>query len=201
MAEKRKADDGDDIKWLKLAARAIILADLASGELTVDEDAYLTDEAWDHHSSLHEFRDVPFSQFARQLKIHRERQGKDVERSKEQYAALLRDRSKHAKPTTYENGKPTFRYSDAHPLLQGDVCNERHRGLTPAEFRATRPEYQKWEPQEFAQRIFQMEHQSKFVNYLETNREEKKDKNEAAKNKEFEAHVMKQEKKKLKKVN
>lgn len=195
MAEKRKADDVSGINWQKSAARAMILDDLASGELPLEDNHLSTDEAWDYYSSLHEFKDVPFSQFARQLQIHRERLARKIERSEEQHDALLRDRSKHSKPTKYENNRPIFRYSDAYAMLSGDVYNGRHLGLTPTAFRATRPEYQQWDLKEFTQRIYQMERQSKFINYMSDKRQHKEDEAKAAKDKAYEAWVKEEEQK------
>jgi len=199
MSEKRKADDIQDINWQNSAARAMILEDLATGQLPLDEEHLSTDEAWDYYSSLHEFTGVPYSQFARQLQTHRERVDEKRERSVEQHAALLRDRSKHSKPTTYDNGKPIFRYSDAYEMLKRDVYAGKHIGLTPSAFRLTETAYKRWNLKEFKEHIYQMERQWKFVNYLEKKRDDKENAAKAAKDKAFEAWVIKEEKKKKRK--
>ena len=195
MAEKRKAEE-KGIEWRNSAARHVILEDLAAETLPREEDVCSTEEAWKHHRELVEFKDVPFSQFAKQLKEHRATADGKWMRAMKQWADLQQDRAQHAKPTTCDNGRRTFRHSAAHKKLHQDVCGRRHLGLTPTAFRATRPEHQEWELKEFTQRIHQMERQWKFANCLEKKREEKKLEAEAARCKACVASVKKEEQEK-----
>ena len=179
MPEKRKKEE-PGIKWRDSAAKDMLLADLAAETLPIDEDVCSAEEAWSYYKELIEFKNVPFSQFEKQLKKHREQMSAKFVRSIEQWNAFQRLREQRPEPTTYDNGRRIFRHSAAYKLLRDDVYNKRHHSMTPSAFRLTCPEYQEWGLTEFSQRIFQMERQWKFINYLEKKREDEKIKKEVA---------------------
>lgn len=179
MPGKRKKEE-PGINWRDSAAKDMLLADLAAETLPIDEDVCSAEEAWSYYKELIEFKNVPFSQFEKQLKTHREKMSAKFVRSIEQWNAFQRLREQRPEPTTYDNGRRIFRHSAAYKLLRDDVYNKRHHSMTPSAFRLTRPEYQEWGLTEFSQRIFQMERQWKFINYLEKKREDEKIKKEVA---------------------
>ena len=181
MSRKRQ-DTSKDIAWLGSAARGILLEDFASGVLPLDEEVCSAGEAWEHYKELIEFALVPFSQFERQLKKHRQTlEAKDIH-AMNVWSDFKKMREKHKAPTVYDNGNSIFCHSKAYDLLREDVYARRHLNFTPAAFRMTNEEYRKWDLKEFTQRIYQMERQWKFVNYLEKRREEKKQAFEASRN-------------------
>ncbi len=180
MSGKRKHKE-KGIDWANSAAKIIILEDLKAETLPLEESACTTEEAWNYYKGMIEFQEVPYPQFEKQLKAHREQMNlKDI-RSMKQWEDFKRLRQQHPEPLTYDNGRRIFRQSAAYELLRTDVYAENHRMMTPSLFRTTRPEYKEWDLTEFSQRIFQMERQKKFVNYLEKRRDEEKKKKEEIK--------------------
>ena len=174
MSGKREAEEEEEnIAWRHSQARAVILADLMDESLPIDESICSAEEAWKYYSQMWEFADVPYSQFCKQLEKHREQVDVKFVRSAKEWAAFKRDRERYPVATHYSNGRPIFRHSPAYPLLQEDVYAGRHKNMTPSLFQATRVEYQEWGLKEFTQRIYQMERQRKFVNYLEKKRSAK----------------------------
>ena len=88
--------------------------------------------------------------------------------------ALQHDKALYPVQTVYPNGLPIFRLSPAFDLLRSDVFEKRHENVTPSALRQTREEYKPWPLDVFTQRIYQMERQWKFINYLEHKRSLKK---------------------------
>ena len=169
MPPKRKKED-KGVDWRNSAARDILLSDLMDETLPLDEDVCPAHEAWEHYSQMAEFQLVPYAQFEKQLKAHREQVDDKFIRAQRQWAAFKRDRSRYPVVDTYADGRRIFRHSPAYDLLRDDVYNRRHVGQNPTAFQATRPEYLEWDLGVFTQRIYQMERQWKFVNYLEKKR-------------------------------
>lgn len=171
-AKRRKEKKG--IPWLQSPAREILLDDLHRGSLPVDKTAVSPEEAWDFYKKLSEFCDVPYSQFKRQLKAHREQVGRKVNGSVEQWVAFQTDQRRFPVQYHYANGDRIFQLSPAQAKLEEDVKNGHHNWMTPTALRATRPEYMEWPLDVFTQRIYQAVRQWKFINYLEKRRAEKK---------------------------
>ena len=197
MAEKRKAEE-KGINWRNSAARFMILEDLAAEVLPVEEDVCSAEEAWEYYGQLAEFEDVPFSQFEYQLKQHRKQVDDKFMSAMKHWAVLQEDRAKHSKRTTYDNGRRIFRHSAAYKKLHEDVYARRHLSLSPTALWKTKGEYQEWEVEEFRPRIYQMERQWKFVNYLEKKREDEKREKELAKIHEYRKKVEEKAKKQKK---
>lgn len=174
MPRKRKPVDEAGINWRFSAARDIVLGDLMDEVLPLEDAVIPAQDAWEYYKDLFEFKDVPYSQFERQLEAHREQVDGKFRKSQQQWEAYQRLRSTHPVPTVYENERRIFRHSTAYPLLKGDVYSGRHRTMTPSALRDTRHEYKEWELKEFTQRIYQMERQWKFINHLENERDKKK---------------------------
>lgn len=178
MSGKREKEKG--IPWRNSAARQTLLDDLIDESLPIDEEACSTEEAWEHYRHMPEFAFVPYSQFVKQLKDHRKQVDDGFRRAVEQYAAFRRDRERYPVATVYDDGRPIFRHSAAYQQLKKDVYSGAHHGVTPSALRLSTPVYLEWDLAEFTQRIYQMERQWKFVNYLEKKRAEKEANKKAA---------------------
>jgi len=167
-------DDQRDVAWLHCAAREILLEDLRNGLLSVDEEETSVEEAWNYYRHFEEFLIVPFTQFKRQLKAHREQVTKLVEIAMPQELALMRDRELYPVQKVGRNGVPHFYLTEAAALLRDDVQKDLHAGLTPSAFRATRKEYSfefcGLTLEKFKQRIYQEIRYRKYCNYLEITR-------------------------------
>ena len=63
--------DPELIDWLKSEARIVLLEDLGSGVLPLNEDELSTEDAWEVYKDHPAFVDlVVFKQFKKQLKAH-----------------------------------------------------------------------------------------------------------------------------------
>jgi len=166
-------DDDVDVDWLRCAAREIMLEDLRTGRLSLNEEETTAEQAWQFYRSLHEFELVPFKQFKRQLKAHRAQVSKLVAISWPQEQALENDRLLHPVRTTNQNGKPLFYLTEAATVLREDIKDDVHAGMTPSQFRRTRRVYRECglSMKEFKQRIYQEIRYRKYVNYLNQERE------------------------------
>jgi len=168
-------DDDINVDWRGCAAREIILTDLREGRLSLDPAVTSTEEAWNYYGQLEEFELVPYEQFKRQLKAHREQVSKLVAISIPQELALHRDRQLFPMKTTNRNGEPLFYLTEAAKLLREDIERDLHAGLTPSQFRATREEYSVQNCgltlSKFKQRIYQEIRFRKYCNYIEQERD------------------------------
>lgn len=61
-----------NVDWRTCPGRAVLLEDLMIGNLSLDEIETTTADAWELYRYRAEFAGVPFSQFKRQLKAHRD---------------------------------------------------------------------------------------------------------------------------------
>jgi len=170
-----EADDRN-VDWLRCAAREIILEDLREGRLSLLEEETSTEEAWEHYQLLTEFDLVPFLQFKRQLKAHRQQVTKLIEISMPQEYALAHDRKLFPLQGTKRNGEQKFYLTKAAALLRADVKKDLHAGLTPSQFRLKREEYSKrscgLSLKQFKERIYQEIRYRKYVNWLNMKRDE-----------------------------
>jgi len=165
----RDGEDQRPVYWLHCAAREILLSDLRNGLLSLSEDEMPTETAFSFYRNFDEFKLVPFKQFERQLKAHREQVAKLVAIALPQEKALVRDREVYPVRQTNRHGKQKFYLTEAAELLRDDIKKDRHAGLTPSQFRATRPEYSfsgcGLNLAEFKQRIYQEIRYRKLCNY------------------------------------
>jgi hypothetical protein len=171
--EERSIDERN-VKWRTSGAREILLDDLQRGILTLDAEEVSAEDAWDAvYSQLDAFELVPFSQFKRQLKAHRQQVMKLVATSKPQYDAFRRDQSTQQQHTHYADGRPIFSASPALPLLKADVRNlqQQQSTIVIGALQQSRPEYAAWDRADFTRRVYQEVRYWKFVNYLEQKRQ------------------------------
>lgn len=184
---QRKRREGF-IDWRNSEAKAALLKHLLDGVLTLDESEVSAEEAWaTRYSNMTEFANVVFEQFKLQLKAHRKLIKEKTSAANVQEAALQHDRRIYPEKTHYESGRPIFRMSPAQSLLGADVRDGRHREMTPATLKSSRPEYDEWALPIFRQRIYQEVRRQKFINYLEWKREESKDKPDGDVNSNYDA--------------
>jgi hypothetical protein len=163
------------IKWVTAEAREIILFDLIEGVLPLTEEEFPTKDAWEVYREFPEFIEqrVVFSQFKERLKGHREQVTLLKARSTVEEDAFLKHMQLHPLASHNRNGELMWDRHPAKPLLQEDVKNRAHVGVTPSEFRKTRPEYLAFKANIFKQRIYQEIRRQKFIFYLNLDREEK----------------------------
>ena len=158
-----------NIKWQGSEAREVLLGDLKNNMLPLDDDEYSAADAWkDVYSRMTEFEEVPFKQFERQLKAHREQVQRRLDEAKADKLRLANFRFDFPAPVT-------FRGSSTHVLLRKDVEEEMENGdgtEIPADiFQSFRPEYEAMPSREFGQRLRQERQYRTFCNHLEAKRE------------------------------
>ena len=132
----------DCIDWRNSPCKVIIMNDLRSGLLPVDEEEVSAEEAWEHCSNLPDFvgLGVIFDQFKKRLADHRKQVGARVKRAMWDSAACEHDILKHPHPSHNHRGQRNFHLSPAEKLLREDVRAGHHLGLCPSELQLTRDE-------------------------------------------------------------
>ena len=178
----------EDIDWLNSEARQIILDDLESELLPLDEEEVSADMAWEFYRHLPEFvgPNISYIQFIERLAAHRQQVKKKFERSHREEAALAHDRKLYPRQTHDHRGLPVFDLHAAKLLLRQDVIDKKHETMVPSELRKTRPEYCEFKQEIFKQRVYQEVRYRKFINYLEWKRENKTKKKKKKKKKKEE---------------
>ena len=172
MEENSVQAGSGTVDWRNSAVREIILDDLYTGTLSLDNNEVSAEEAWRVYSEMPEFNLVQFDQFKRQLKAHRTQVKTKAESSIAEIAALHYDRELYPRPTHNKKGHPIFRQSESQELLRKDMKDGLHKIMSPMELQQTRIEYAQWLKREFKQRIYQEIRYQKFINYLQAKREE-----------------------------
>ena len=161
------------IPWPKSEARSIVLDDLQNGRLSLLEAEMPAQQAWERkYRHLPAFKYTSLEQFSARLSDHREQVIKQNQRVSLAVAAFERDRKIHPVRSRNDYGQVIFARTPAAALLDEDIKNGRNVGLTPAEFRMTRPEYQLFPPEQFRPRIYQAQRKKKWYNYLDQKRAE-----------------------------
>jgi hypothetical protein len=181
---KRAAKEGTKkkngrIDWKKSAAREILLEDLEPPKgwlYGVDNlDAKLV---YDYYKHRHEeiFELVPFAQFKTRYHEAIKIASKRRSRSAEEEAMLNHDRGLHPRQTHNHRGEPVFDMDVmAKAQLSEDIQNNLHKRLTPMELWQSREVYSKYQLKIFRHRIYQYTKRVKFLNWLEKQRNEKRD--------------------------
>ena len=154
--------------------KTILLEDLISGVLPLDETELSAEEAWELcYQHMAEFVPVVFSQFEARLKDHRRQVKKDMGRSMKEQALMERDRLLFPRKHVNERGEIVFDMHPAKELLRDDVKNKRYANMSIKAFRLTRDEYKVFTIEVFRRRFYQAIRYQKFVNYLEDQRKRK----------------------------
>ena len=167
----------DWIAWRKSEARDIILDDLESGMLPLDDDVVSAEEAWEEmHFALPEFEHVVFPQFKARLKDHRKQVGRRQNAKNHLLAAFRHDQQLRAQGhlpgggTHDHHGNLIFERSAAKPLLKQDVIDEKHKEMTPDELHETRDEFKEWSLPIFRRRLRQEIASQKWLHCLDCKR-------------------------------
>lgn len=176
-----KKEEVPRFEWAKSEACAILVEALESGALSLYRDDVAVQEAFDMFKGLPEFEIVSYEMFREKLASHRRQIIKQLKRSEVEEAAMIHDRQLF--PVQMHNAQGTLRYdvSATHLSLREDVLAGKHKIMTAAALRATRPEYQQeYDGRKFAEHLRQEVRRAKFLNYLNQKREEEKEKKQEA---------------------
>lgn len=142
--------------WKNSEARRILIEDLQSGFLSLDEAKVPAKEAWEkHYKGLFEFKDVLFSQFEDRLADHREQVEKDHHASIKNEIAYLNSRTVYPRSPLNRNGEPVFDMSPAKDLLRQDIKAGLGKTMTPEEIRSRHSEYGVFEKSVFHNHVRQ----------------------------------------------
>lgn len=162
------------IDWRRSHARVVLLEDLESGDLPLEEEEMTSLQAWAIYRKKEAFSGlVEYPQFKRQLKAHQDQVKKRLSKSAEQVKALERDQKIHPRTLYNHRGELKFDLTPAKLLLREDMKKKLHETLPLSEFWRTRSQYQRFTKAKFAERIKQEIRRSKFVNWMNLKREEK----------------------------
>jgi hypothetical protein len=93
MAEQKK-----NIKWRASEARKILIKDLESGVLPVDNKDCSEEEAWERYKGMLAFLHVPYKQFCKQLAAHREQAKRIDWKNSDARKILIKDLQKGSLP-------------------------------------------------------------------------------------------------------
>jgi hypothetical protein len=94
---------------------------------------------------------------------------------KEEEAAFQNDQARGYKNTRSHNrrGELIIDLSPIKGLVRDDVKDGKHKGLTPSEFQATRPEYSKVDKKKFKERLYHEIKRKKIIFHWELERQNK----------------------------
>jgi hypothetical protein len=176
-SKKRARKNPKYIDWRTSEAKNTIMRDLADGWLTADGTKLSAEEAWEVYQSadLPAFQGVCFQQFKERLADHRKAFLKQSEDSIREEDAFCHDCLLYPRDETHNRkGMPIFDRSPARDLLRQDIQDGAFPFMTPMQLWNTRPEYMLFPQTIFKHRIYQEIRRTKFLNWLEMKRAEKK---------------------------
>ena len=152
------------IDWRCSTSKEIVLAHLRNGSLPLTAEEMGPAEAWQYYQNHPVFvaEGVQYEQFRTQLNAHRHQVRERVQRAQWDAAAMEHDRLRHPYPQRNHRGELNFHLSPAQDLLRQDICNGRHLGMYPSDFRMTRPEYQGFSKKKFKGLVYQTVRHVKF---------------------------------------
>lgn len=154
------------IAWRKSAARAVLLRDLENGTLPISENYMVSEEAWKIYQTMDEFVNVPFSQFKRQLKAHRQQVHLRKERVAEEETALVEFRQMNPRKRYNNKHEPVFDMTSGKQLLRQDIKDDRHTTMTLGDLQKSRPEYACLTQLKFKDRVHQEIRRQKYFHFL-----------------------------------
>ena len=174
----RSRKNPDWIDWRKSEARNIVLDDLRSGRLPLEESELTADEAWDlQYVHMPEFVTVVFSQFKARLKDHRKQVARQAGASRIQHQAFQHDRQLYPRSTHNRRGEPVFDLSEAKKFLILDIADENHINMPIEDLFNSRTAYwQHYKLDYFRRRVRQQVRASKFNYYLQWKQAKKAEK-------------------------
>lgn len=164
-------------KWENSPAREVILDDLRSGVLPLENEDMTARQAWDLvYSHLIEFHGVEYAQYYRNLRSHRAQVKKQRSNISWMVTALEHDRRLHPARTKNARGEPIFHLTIAKAALEQDVKDKKHLKMKPAQLQKTRECYKVFRLAIFRQKIYQEIRAQKFNFYLNIKRAQKETK-------------------------
>ena len=137
----------DWISWRDSIPKAIIVEDLITGILPLDDGVMSAEEAWKMYGEMVEFKEakVVFSQFKARLKDHRKQVEGDFGRAQEEAKKVTHDRALFPRKLTNSKGELVFDLHPAKDLLRADIEKEKHKGKKPSELWASHSEYKQFD--------------------------------------------------------
>jgi hypothetical protein len=170
MSGTRSSRSEGWIDWRSSAARAILLRDLEPGGLLVGMDHETAENVFAYYKGKPGFEQVVLSQFKARLSDHRKQASRDRKYAERDSEACRVDRLVHPRNTKNPRGQLVFDIHPAKRLLRMDIANGMHKTMSPSELQATRPAYGEFEPKIFTHRIYQEVRRTKFLHWLELQR-------------------------------
>ena len=171
------------INWRNSEARNILLADVEDGAL---KENVLVEDAWEFYKHLPAFSEVPFGQFKKQLKAHRDQVCIRKERLGDEEAALKQFKKLNPRKTHNNKGEPVFDMMPGKMLLRKDIEEGKHLEMTVNDFYNSRKEYTCITKSKFKERVHQEKRRKKYFHYLKTKTsEEKKEKKDRRRDMEW----------------
>ena len=191
------------IDWAKSRSKKIVMDDLESGVLPLDDESVPASVAWEHYSVLPEFiqERVIYAQFEGALKRHRKAVSKRKRHFAEQLSALEHDTQFFYGGTHNRRGVKIFYGTEAHNLLKQDIKEGKHTTLGVEGLYYSRDEYceeDDWDVAFFRRRVRQEDLTQKFHYYMDVQRAKKERQKNKSKQKantmdEFEYYDLYQE--------
>lgn len=163
--------------WQHSKARKMLRLDIEDGSITLLAYDAVTNKtgtkAEDAYKLRTEYQEYQFEKFEKYLEtmrgIIRDHHG----RASRDASAVAGFRQVYPKPPTNHRGEPRWEGSKAEEFLKNDMNEGKHTQMKPKQLRATRPEYQAYNPKTFSSHIDQEIRARKFQVYLK----DKNDKN------------------------
>ena len=160
-----------NINWRNSEQREIVLSDLITGIIPVEENLLSAEDAWDLcYGNMVEFNKVPFKQFKARLKDHRKQVRMGLDRSKREEEALVHDRLIHPRRLKNSRGELVFDLHPAKELLRDDIKEGKHLIMKPGRLQKTQTEYKQFNSTKFKEGIYQEVCRKKFIHYLNKKR-------------------------------
>ena len=166
---RKKHNDGDleneglkVIEWGKSAAKQVLKKWFR--EKLIPTDYQSAEQVWkDHCKDNAAFARMEFdSAFVRRLGTVRDDYVKKLDRCQKDLQAYNIAKRNHPTPELNHRGEPQWNGSPAQKLLKDAIAKGEHKGVKPADLRATREEYQVYSLQTFRDHIYQEERLLKF---------------------------------------
>ena len=141
----------------------------ASRRILHRKDHITAEEAWEEHKHLEAFNKVVFSQFKKQLQLHREQVNREMQLSDKEELAMHHDRNLFPRQPTNKRGEKACDLHPAKDLLREIVRLNLHEGMKPSELQeATRGrpgnEFADFKPVKFKEKLCQEIRRKKFFN-------------------------------------
>ena len=165
------------VDWPKATARLIILQDLEPGGFLHNKDHIDARVIFDFYQAVcgEDFGHIIWDQFKVRLKDHRNQVELLRKLAERDTKAMKNNRRLYPRKNRNGKGELIFDMHPAKTLLRKDIKEGRHLKYKPSALRAKRKEYQEFDATIFKHRIYQEIRRQRWLNYLKTKRDEKKE--------------------------